>query len=287
MGSRYLTDLAEVVRSSGLVVFEVNGWQSRSRSSGGFNDGQPDHLMAHHTASPASADGWPDANYMCYSSDIRPVANLLLARDAAVYVMAAGATNTNGSGSDPCGMMANDSMNTRAIGVEAGNDGVGEPWPQVQQEGYVALCQALCAHYGIATSRIHSHAEYAPTRKIDPAGPSRWSPHPTGGSGGNMWSMPDFRRDVAAAPGPGPGPGPTPPPIDFGGYDVAYYKDDRAVGWQIWVQAVDKNGNAWTCPINDLPDGGKWHLVQPIVGDPPQRPFGAMVGLMDAQNRPG
>lgn len=69
---------------------------------------------------------------------------------------------------------------------------------------------------------------------------------------------------------------------------LGYYRDDRPDGeWQIWVVGLDDDGCVWDCPIDDLPDRGKWDKVQPIVGDPPVRPFGAMVGLMDMQNRPG
>jgi hypothetical protein len=83
-----------------------------------------------------------------------------------------------------------------------------------------------------------------------------------------------------------PEPGPTPIGDDMAA--LGYYKDDRPGNdWQIWVVDIDAKGNVWTCPINDLPDRGKWDVVQPIVGDPPVRPFSTLVGLMDAQNRPG
>ena len=188
-GGLYLTDLADICRAAGLTVLEQAGWQFRARSSGGYADGQPDHVMCHHTASGSSADGWPDADYCSYTSDIRPVANLYLDRAGAVYVLAAGATNTNGSGSDPCGIVPADSMNTHAIGIEAGNDGVGEPWPAAQQDAYIALVSALCSAYGIPTSSVHSHAEWT-TRKIDPAGPSRWAPE------GGTWPMDGFRAEL-------------------------------------------------------------------------------------------
>lgn len=194
MGSRYLTDLADVVRSTGLVVQEEPGWQTRARSSGGYNSGLPNHVMVHHTASGASSDGQPDVNYMCYGSENRPVANLYLSRSGKVWIMAAGATNTNGSGSDPCGATANDSMNSAAIGIEAGNNGTGEPWPQAQQDAYTKLCKKLCDHYGIPVARVHSHAEWAPGRKIDPAGPSQWASSGT-------WNEDAFRTSVAAAGG--------------------------------------------------------------------------------------
>jgi len=200
MGSRYLTDLADVVRSTGLVVQEEPGWQTRARGSGGYNSGLPNHVMIHHTASGASSDGQPDVSYMCYNAADRPIANLYLSRSGKVWIMAAGATNTNGSGGDPCGAIANDSMNSSAIGIEAGNNGTGEPWPQAQQDAYTKMVKKLCDHYGIPVGRVHSHAEWAPGRKIDPAGPSKWASSGT-------WNEDAFRADVTAAGG-----SPTPPP---------------------------------------------------------------------------
>lgn len=213
MGSRYLTDLANVVRGAGITVQEEPGWQTRSRSSGGYNSGLPNHVMAHHTASNPSSDGQGDVNYMCYSSENRPVANLYLSRSGKVWVMAAGATNTNGQGDDPCGATAADSMNTAAIGIEAANNGVGEPWPTVQQDAYLRLVKALCDHYGIANGRIHSHFEWAPDRKIDPAGQSRYA------SGANKWNMTAFRADVAASGGSLPPPTPS---TNTGGFPAAW-----------------------------------------------------------------
>jgi N-acetylmuramoyl-L-alanine amidase len=199
MGSRYLTDLADVVRAAGLVVQEEPGWQTRARSSGGYSGGLPNHVMIHHTASGPSSDGQPDVNYMCYSADARPVANLYLSRTGKVWIMAAGATNTNGSGGDPCGTIAPDSMNSSAIGIEAGNDGTGEAWPDAQQDAYLALTGRLCDAYAIPVGRIHSHAEWAPGRKIDPAGPSRWAASGT-------WDEDAFRADVTEPVPPQPPP---------------------------------------------------------------------------------
>jgi len=206
MGGRYLTDLAQVCRDAGLWVNEVDGWQSRARSSGGYSDGRPTHVMVHHTASGPSSNGWPDVNYMCYGSENKPVANLYLDRYGVVYVMAAGATNTNGKGG-PIDNVPVDSMNSYAIGIEAGNDGIGEPWPHQQQAAYVLLVNALRFAYGIPTGHVRSHWEYAPDRKVDPAGPSQWS-KPSGGGSGNMWNMDAFRASVA---GDTSGGGPVPP----------------------------------------------------------------------------
>lgn len=207
MSGRYLTDLADVCRGAGWPVIEVDGWPDRARGSGGYASGKPDHVMAHHTASGASSDGWPDVNYMTYSHQDAPLCNLYLARAGTIYVCAGGATNTNGTGD--CPHLSPDSMNSSAVGIEAGNDGVGEPWPDPQQDAYVALCRVLCDAYGIAVDRVHGHAEWAPTRKIDPAGNSRYA------VGGATWDLAAFRHDIGAGTTPTPpDPDPHPPEDD-------------------------------------------------------------------------
>jgi hypothetical protein len=194
MGDRYLTDLAAVCRGTGLAVVEVDGWQSRARGSGGYNPGCPDHVMIHHTASPPSADGWDDVNYCTFGDEDAPLCNLYLDRAGTVYVCAAGATNTNGSGQDPCGVCPDDSMNSHAVGIEAGNDGTGERWPDTQLDAFLTVCSALCAHYAIPVSRVHGHAEWAPSRKVDPAGPARYA------TGAATWDLDAFRADLTAGP---------------------------------------------------------------------------------------
>ena len=200
MGSLYLVDLADVCRTTGYPVIEVgpgpgqvgDAWKWRARGSGGYDAGEPGHVLVHHTASGPSSDGWPDTNYCTFGNPDSPVGNLYLSRDGTIYVMAGGAANTNGSGSDPCGIVPDDGMNARSIAIEAGNGGTGEPWPQVQQDSYVWLVAALCTAYGIAPAQVHSHFEWAPGRKIDPAGESRYA------SGSAMWDMDVFRVDVAS-----------------------------------------------------------------------------------------
>jgi N-acetylmuramoyl-L-alanine amidase len=187
MSDRYLTDLAQVLRSAGLDVVELDGWQSRARGSGGYDDGRPTHVLVHHTASPPSSSGRPDAEYCAWGDDDAPLSNLCLDRDGVWWVLAAGATNTNGKGGPLDGVPA-DSMNTHAIGVEA-NGGYGEAWPKIQTDSYTQGVAALMAHYRI--SHCRAHFEWAPTRKIDPAGPSPWA------QGGDSWNMDAFRAEVA------------------------------------------------------------------------------------------
>lgn len=241
MGARYLTDLADVCRSTGWPVIEVDGWQQRARGSGGYDSGRPTHVMIHHTASGPSGDGWPDVNYCTFGDDDAPLCNVYLSRVPEIFVCAAGATNTNGSGSDPCGITADDAMNSSAIGIEAGNDGVGETWNQLQQAAYVDLVAALGRAYGIAPAQCHAHFEWT-SRKIDPAGPSAWA---LSGS----WNMAAFRADVELHGGPDPLP---PIPIPIGDDDMSilvrahddttgavFWWDGRRLGWVRTGTAID------------------------------------------------
>ena len=220
MSGRYLTDMADVVRSVGLQVVELSGWQTRARSSGGYADGGPWCIMLHHTAS--NGDGASDADYCTFRSSDRPVCNLVLGRDAVVYVCAAGATNTNGKGGPwtlPNGRtIAQDTMNTRAIGIEMSNNGVGMAYPQVMVDAMFSLIGVLAGAYlGGDVSSLCQHVNWAPGRKIDPAtgaavqGP--WRPSTTNSSG--SWRLDDVQAEAlqrVLAP-PTPEPEPTPEPV--------------------------------------------------------------------------
>ena len=247
MGSRYLTDMANVLRRAGLNVTEVNGWQTRARGSGGYN-GNPQAIMVHHTAGRAGASSSSEVQYMTYGSPDAPLANLYVGRAGDVWVMAAGATNTNGKGG-PLGPIPKDGMNSRAIGIEIGNNGVGEPYPQAQQDATIKTVQTLSQTYGVPAAQVYAHFEWAPTRKIDPSGPSRWSNNQNA-----KWDMNRFRNDVGSSGPPPPTPPPTTPPTT-GDEDVlvnlvqyknpGYPNPQPAVfaqysgGYKIWIRSED------------------------------------------------
>jgi len=201
MAGRYLTDMAAVLRDAGCRVEERVGWQTRARSSGGFADGRPWCIMWHHTASRPNTSALANVAYIVSGSPIAPVANLYLHSDGVFHVCAAGATNTNGvGGPTPVskGTVPVNQMNTHAISIEAGNDGTGELWPQVQIDAYFKGSNALAAAYGLKPSDICSHNAYTPGRKIDPAtanavqGP--WKPRSVNTSG--SWSVEDMRTEA-------------------------------------------------------------------------------------------
>ena len=227
MGDRWLTDLADVLRAAGLTVVEQDGWQTRARGSGGFDGTRPWCVMWHHTASSPTSTAEGDASYMSNGSPDRPIANLMIARDGAVWVLAAGATNTNGSGDAlrfTRGTVPANSMNTHAIGMEIQNTGVGEPYAQACIDAAFTTSLALAAAYGLDPADVATHNLYAPTRKIDPATATAvqgaWQPAAVTSSG--TWSIDDLRGELArraANPVPQPEP-PTPTPPDTLGDDA-------------------------------------------------------------------
>jgi hypothetical protein len=237
----WLHDLAELVRATGLITIEEPGWETRSRQSGGYITG-PVGIVVHHTASGPASDGQADVDYCCYTSSIRPICGLYLARDGRVWVCAAGATNHAGEGG-PYGPIPVDDANRRCIGIEAANTGVGEPWPTIQQDAYVTLVRALCDHYAISTPNVLSHALWAPSRKIDPAGPARFTL--TGGT----WDMDLFRAEVIGAPTP-PEPTPTPPPNTGTGYPGQAQTYDRGPVVLEWQEAMIWGGWIADTPAN-------------------------------------
>lgn len=152
-----LTWLADVLRGAGLPVVELDGWRTRSRS-GGID---PRGIVWHHTATPSGAqDSTVDRILRDGRSDLPgPLSQLGLRRDGTFVVVAAGRCNHN------IGTWGNDS-----IGIEAYNDGVGEPWPTVQVDAYIQGTAAICRHLGWGADRVKAHRETDPTRKVDPKG---------------------------------------------------------------------------------------------------------------------
>ena len=247
MGSRYLTDLADVARRAGLDVVEDAGWQTRARGSGGYDGNRPWCVMWHHTASSSSWDGQRDADYIARGDPDAPLANLYVNRAGRVWVLAAGATNTNGKGGPLAGLSRGtvpaDQMNTHAIGVELGNNGVGEAWPRAQVDAMFTLSNACAAAYGLAPSDCAGHVHWT-TRKIDPAtagavqGP--WRPRAINSSG--SWSLEDLRAECERRAANG-GEKPETPPEgdDMAVIELWQLPDNPAV----YVVDITRGGKLW------------------------------------------
>jgi hypothetical protein len=201
MGDRYLLELADIARGAGLAVVEVDDWQYRARSSGGYDGDRPWAFVWHHTASQTTAQN--DVNYIVAGNDDSPIANLYLARDGVVWVCAGGATNTNGKGGPYAvsrGTVPVDSLNTHGVSCEIANSGVGESYPQVQIDAAFRLSLAVCDALWLEPTDALGHFDWTPGRKIDPAtaaavqGP--WRPASVNSSG--TWSLADLHAELLA-----------------------------------------------------------------------------------------
>lgn len=240
----YLIEMADWLYDAGLDVVEYDDWQIRARGSGGFTGNRPWCVMWHHTASSTSIDN--DASYCAEGDPDAPVCNLLIARNGEVWVIAAGASNTNGKGYSmqfSRGWVPDDEMNTHAIGMEICNNGVGEVYPQAQLDAAFAASLCLSSHLGLVPEDAASHHDWAPDRKIDPAtaaAATGWHPAAINTSG--SWSLIDLRAELTrrsgVVPAPQP-PDPTPTP-DPGPPLPPDSEDDMRI-----TAALDSNGTIW------------------------------------------
>lgn len=269
-GGRMLVDLADVLRAGGLRVEEVDGWQFRSRDGAGYGQAGPVAVVVHHTASGPSNDPRTEAEQLASHCDVAPMSNLFLDRSGTYWVCAAGATNTNGKGG-PLGPLPVNSANSRVIGIEAGNNGIGESWPDAMQDAYVAGVAVLAEAYGIGTGAVYAHHEWAPTRKIDPAGPSRFGSV----NAHSSWDMDAFRAAVAArrgAPPPALTQTPAVPATSApGGADTAgiYVVQPADSWWSIAARTLGDPAMNW--PVIAAANGGEGRVLHPgdVISIPP------------------
>jgi LysM repeat protein len=112
----------------------------------------------------------------------------------------------------------------------------------VMQDAYVAGVAALADGYRIEPGNVLSHQEWAPTRKVDPAGPSRFGSI----NSSHTWNMDEFRAAVNEARG-GPGPiKPTPakpPPTKTNGNTYVVKPGDS--WWKITALTMGDPSRNW------------------------------------------
>lgn len=160
-----LTWLPSVLRTAGLKVAEVDGWESRGRGDIKKILG----ILCHHTVGPKSGNMPSLRTLIEGRSDLPgPLSQLGLGRDGTYYVIGAGKCNHAGKGSW-CGVTDG---NASFIGIEAENTGGTDdfPWPDVQLNAYHRGVAAILMHIGQSVDFCAGHKEYAlPSgRKADP-----------------------------------------------------------------------------------------------------------------------
>lgn len=156
-GSGRDVGIADRLRTYGLKVVEIAGWQTRGSST--FH---PRGSVDHHTAGGRYGNA-PSLN-ICINgrSDLPgPLCQVLIGRDNTCYVIAAGRANHAGRGS-----YAGITGNSNVYGVEHENTGTGsEPWREDQRLTAAKVHAALLNWK--RNGFVCQHKEWAPTRKID------------------------------------------------------------------------------------------------------------------------
>lgn len=259
MGSYWLHDLPDVLAGMTNVRYWP-GWETRSRSSGGF-DHPPMGVVMHHNACPPTQSTDAYCRQAWGTHPERPVGNLYLARDGEVIVGCAGASNCAGKGGPwktSKGTIPLDKANQNTINIEVGNNGVNEWWTATLLDRYVELVARLDRGYGLNPLTDNaSHHEWAitdgrgtilgsrgrPSRKIDPAGPQDRYPYI---NSSKSWDYDLFRADIAAWDDGG-AITPT-PPKGKKMYRLVRYQNDNAV-WlsdHITMKWIDENADGNT-----------------------------------------
>lgn len=168
----WMTDLADIARTTGRQVIEVPGWKTRGRAAMTGVEA----VMWHHTATSAKAtgdyptlrivrDGHPP-NRDGKGGLAGPLSQFGIGRSGAIYVVAAGRANHAGS------VYESWQQNSRCIGVEVEGDGR-TPFNAAQLATMYALGAALHrSRYKVPVSRntTHKQAAYRHYRKTDPLG---------------------------------------------------------------------------------------------------------------------
>jgi hypothetical protein len=163
--------LPEQLRRWGVPHVIVPGWEQR-----GAPVMFPECVVTHHDALPSSATALQALQLMIQGRpDLPgPLCQLWIdddhdltefKGDPIVFVVASGRANHAGPGG-----WFGVSGNSRAIGIEARNRGTGEPWSPLMQAVYWRTCAALLERIGRHHGWVCAHREWAPRRKIDPAG---------------------------------------------------------------------------------------------------------------------
>lgn len=246
--------LADSLRSAGLKVSPVPGWETRGRTLG-FD---PRVIVDHHTAGRVGYDA-PSLG-ICTNGRTGipgPLCNILTARSGVVHVVASGISNNAGKGGYP---RFGASHNRHTIGHEVEHAGRLElERINLDQLEVAALVDAtICRRMRWDETRCVAHKEWAqpPGRKTDP-----------------VWSQDDHVGRVGLLLRP---PRPSPPGgfmaavVDLSGIiayvDLCYEAAGRAAGndpegRRFWVRSAAQAADPW--PVFDQ----MWGLLMAPPGE--------------------
>lgn len=182
----WLSTLVDDLVAAGCQVRAQPGWEQRSSHSDGM--WTVAGVVWHHTASPVSWDPHRDLDYVTFTGPYHPEYHIYISRAGSVHVICAGRAIHAGKGGPidlPTGTVAAGHGNPNLIGVCFASTGTGETYPTAQIEAGLRVAVALSQRHGLDPGCHIAHREWAPGRKIDPAGP--WAHDPDGWVSMDRW----------------------------------------------------------------------------------------------------
>lgn len=128
-----------------------------------FGIRKPNYVMIHHTAQ----NSLEQTVRTFHSERAQVSSHYVIGRDGKIVQMVNDYLRAHHAGA---GMWGNDTdLNSSSIGIELDNDGLTDPWPDVQIDALIQLLNYLKEAYNIPQANFIGHMDYAPSRKIDPS----------------------------------------------------------------------------------------------------------------------
>lgn len=132
-------------------------------ASTNFGIRKPNYVMIHHTAQ----KDLDQTVKTFHNEKVGVSSHYVIGRDGKVVQMVNDYYRAHHAG---LGRWGNDTdLNSSSIGIELDNNGVSDPWPEVQVNALVQLLSYLKETYKIPQANFIGHMDYAPTRKNDPS----------------------------------------------------------------------------------------------------------------------
>src|SRR5690606_24419365 len=134
-------------------------------ASTNFGVRNPNYVMIHHTAQNSTEH---TVRTFHHEKD-GVMSHYVIGRDGKIVQMVNAYYRAPQAGAGKWGTETD--LNSSSIGIELGNNGTTDTWPEVQIRALISLLQYLKETYRIPQANFIGHMDYAPTRKI---GPSRF-----------------------------------------------------------------------------------------------------------------
>lgn len=158
-------DFAELYREAPVrsQLEKINSIDKEWIGSINFGVRKPNYVMIHHTAQ----DSLAQTVKTFHSARAGVSSHYVIGRDGKIVQMVNDLYRGHHAGA---GKWGNDTdLNSSSIGIELDNNGLTDPWPDVQIDALIHLLQYLKDIYKIPQANFIGHMDYAPTRKNDPS----------------------------------------------------------------------------------------------------------------------